>query len=323
MTGTPLNLPTEPTEYVGLTRGPLRAWWRPLFSLLLLLLAALLLAVPVLLLALGIALARGLPAISLVDQFSVFTNGALGLAMNSLTLALGIPAVILATSLGQRLPCGFVHSVAGRFRWDWFARITLCLLPVFVLSIGTIRVVNFTGVHPEPDWVWLILVALLLTPFQTAGEEYVFRGWLLQNVGGWFRTRCLAWGVPVVLSTAFFSLLHGSLDPWVLLDLIIFTLATMLVIWRTGGIEAAIAMHVLNNVLVLASGAVLGGVRASLVTQQSTAGWDLALGALITQGLAVAVVFWAARRFGIRRFSDPRGLGSVGDPGVRLGERAG
>ena len=319
----PIALPAEPADYAGLTRGPLHAWWRPFWSLLLLAVVAGILTVVLVLLAVGITIARGLPPTATLTQFDVFTNGALGLLLNNLSLSISVPAVIVATALAQRLPHGYVSSVTGRFRWRWFLRITLCLLPVFLLTIGTVRAINYTGVRPEPQWGWLILVVLLTTPLQTAGEEYLFRGWLPQNVGGWFRARWLAWGVPVLLSTAIFALLHLSLDPWVLADLAIFAVAASVMTWRTGGIEAAIAMHVLSNALILGSGAVLGGLRNSFVTQQTTGSWDLVVVTLITQGLSVAVVFWAARRFGIQRLSAPPPAGSVGDPGVRLGERAG
>ena len=45
-----------------------------------------------------------------------------------------------------------------------------------------------------------------------------------------------------VLSAATFSLAHGSLDPWILLDLAAFAVAAVLLTWRTGGLEAAVAL---------------------------------------------------------------------------------
>ncbi|NNG20441.1 hypothetical protein HJ590_12880 [Naumannella sp. ID2617S] len=97
-----------------------------------------------------------------------------------------------ATALAQRLRRGFVHSVAGRFRWRWAGWVTLGLLPVFALSIGAVRWANFDGVDPHPQWQWLILACLLTTPLQSAGEEYAFRAWPVLNVGGWFRRPLLA-----------------------------------------------------------------------------------------------------------------------------------
>ena len=31
-----------------------------------------------------------------------------------------------------------------------------------------------------------LIIVLVMTPFQAAGEEYLFRGWLMQNVGAYF-----------------------------------------------------------------------------------------------------------------------------------------
>lgn len=318
-----LNLPTARADYAGLTRGPLRAWWRPLLSALLMLGIFAVCSGLLVLLMLVFTLARGLPMESFTDPLDVTRSGALALLVNNVWLASLIPAAILATALAHRIPRGFVCSVTGGFRWAWFARITLCLLPVFLLSVGTVRALNFTGVHPDPGWGWFILVALLTTPLQAAGEEFAFRGWPLQNLGGWFRGPRLRWLIPGLLSTGMFAVLHRSTDPWVLLDLGVFSVSALVMVWRTGGIEAAIAMHAVSNTVVMCSGAVLGGLRGSFISQETTASWDVLLVSVITQALCLVVVFWAAGRFGIQRLNTARPMESGRDEGVRLGELPG
>ena len=41
-------------------------------------------------------------------------------------------------------------------------------------------------------WLWLIGLTLLTTPLQAAGEEYLFRGWVMQWVGSFVPSRIAA-----------------------------------------------------------------------------------------------------------------------------------
>ena len=102
-------------------------------------------------------------------------------------------------------------------------------------------------------------------PAAVRGEEYAFRGWFLQNIGGLFANRIAAWVVPTVLSTGLFALLHGSLDPWILADLALFAIGVSVMTWRTGGLEAAVALHTCNNMLVLHFGLIIGGFEDSVI----------------------------------------------------------
>src|SRR4029078_8399002 len=89
-----------------------------------------------------------------------------------------------------------------------------------------------------------VLVIVLLTPFQTAAEEYLFRGYLTQAFGGVFHR---AW-VAVVVPAFLFGLAHGlGQSPPVFFDRFAFGLVAGVLVVMTGGLEAGIAMHVLNN----------------------------------------------------------------------------
>ncbi|WP_203798122.1 CPBP family intramembrane glutamic endopeptidase [Actinoplanes couchii] len=51
----------------------------------------------------------------------------------------------------------------------------------------------------------------------------------------------------ILLSSLLFGLAHGLGSPWLLADTILFGLVTAFLTIRTGGLEAAIALHVVNN----------------------------------------------------------------------------
>src|SRR6185369_12363243 len=97
---------------------------------------------------------------------------------------------------------------------------------------------------------------LVLIPLQAAAEEYAFRGWLLQALGTYARSPWVAVAVQAVL----FSAAHGLGTPWGFVDLVVFGgLAGWLTV-RTGGLEAAIALHVVNNLTWMLLGAATGNL---------------------------------------------------------------
>lgn len=105
----------------------------------------------------------------------------------------------------------------------------------------------------NPDTYWVFLsITLLLVPFQAASEEMVFRGYL----GQWF-ARCLKpkWLVYLVTSALFASLhlANPETESDVLLYMIsIFTfgLLACVLTHQTNGLEAAIGVHIFNNIFV-------------------------------------------------------------------------
>ena len=94
---------------------------------------------------------------------------------------------------------------------------------------------------------------LLLTPLQAAGEEYCFRGYLTQAFGGPASGRRAS---AVLVPALLFGLAHGiGQSPPVFFDRFAFGLVAGILVIRTGGLEAGIAMHVLNNLLAFGAGA--------------------------------------------------------------------
>jgi hypothetical protein len=147
---------------------------------------------------------------------------------------------------------------------------------------------------PLPLFLLCLAIVLVLTPFQAAAEEYVFRGLLPQAIGAWLRWVPFALIIPTIA----FAALHAY-DFWGLVDVFIFGLAASLVVWRTGGLEAGIAMHTVNNIasfLLLAS-----GVFGTTVNESETAGPVGPAVSVVTMGLWVLWMWWLAPRAGAAR----------------------
>ncbi len=228
------------------------------------------------------ALSFGDP-VALVLEFAVF--------------AVLVPVVLISVRLVWPEQVKFLHSVQGRFRWGWFGK---CVLAAVAVAGGVVGVViilisataaKVAFVLPTGIALWSLLVVLVMVPCQAAGEEYVFRGVLLQLFGSWSRRAAL----PVVVTTLLFIGLH-SYDVWGLVAVFFSGLAMALITLRTGGLEAAIAIHVLNNIVWMGLGlfgaTAAGGAVNGLLTQ-------------VLPTVAIYFVFWAVIEVMLRRYNLP------------------
>ena len=204
------------------------------------------------------------------------------------SIALMLPSLWLATLLLGSRPVGLLSSVATRLRWPWMLRCFGSALVVYAIVFGFAFLVldPLSGADPisttvTVSTVLLVLLALVLTPLQATAEEYVFRGYLMQTVGGWLKHPAWAILLPVPL----FAIGHDY-DLWGLVDVAVFAIAAGWLTWRTGGLEAAIAAHVVNNTLLFvlgafgivdlnAKGGSPSGILMTVVTMAAYGAWVL------------------------------------------------
>ena len=95
------------------------------------------------------------------------------------------------------------------------------------------------------------------------------------------------------------------MDPWVLLDLGGMAAACCYLTWRTGGLEAAIVLHVVNNMVIIIGLTVLGGIQDAYVTEETTSTAGTAGLSVFATAIMTAILLWLARRSGIA----PKGVG--------------
>ncbi|KAM9864353.1 hypothetical protein ACIFOC_02906 [Leucobacter aridicollis] len=295
-----VEVETEPLEYHRLYRGaPRYAWWKPLVVLVLA--ASIYFAMNI---AYSLALMPVLLAFdpdyvndALFMQIAPIldTQHPLSILLNLGTVALMIPAVLLAMlALGIR-PVGRVWSVAGRIRWGLLWRTTAAaVLAVIVMNgVGILFGMAMESVAASPATEPLaaeapefngtaalisFILVLLLVPFQAAAEEVVFRGLFLQVLGSWMRSPWLAIG----LSTFAFAAMH-IYDIWGLVAVGLMGLTAAWLTWKTGGLEAAIAIHVINNIA--AFGFMAAGLSGSTGQVESSGGIESVVGEIA--GLAL------------------------------------
>jgi membrane protease YdiL (CAAX protease family) len=234
------------------------------------------------------------------------------LAATNLVWASAIPTACLVAWLVHRQHPRWLLSVAGRLRWRWFATCVALAALTLVLTVWVSAVLPSQGegtvemsgtLNPWTSEVRdYLLIILLLTPLQAAGEEFVFRGYLTQAVGSLGvrlsdRTRAT---LAVVVPALLFGAAHGiGQDVPVFFDRFAFGLVAGVLVQITGGLEAGIAMHVLNNFVAFGFALAYGDMTATLkVTHGSW--WSIPV--TLTQSLVYLALCWSvSRRMGVNR----------------------
>ena len=274
-------------------------WWRPLAGTGVVLVGAVL---AILLVLVGSEIAGVVLDRPRDADGNLVWGGTGDTAQALLSLSLTLPVVLLAARWAQHRPPGTVSSVAGALRWRWLGLCLAVALPVAAATLGISMLLPEPGAgSPDPVWAGLspfllgLATVCLLVPFQAAAEEYVFRGWLTQAVGAWCRSSWIAVTPQAVL----FAAAHGWGTPWGFADLVVFGLVTGMLTVHTGGLEAAIALHVLNNLLPMG---VLSAIADGLETDETAAdmNWMMLAVDVPLVSLYAAAILWLTRRRGLR-----------------------
>jgi CAAX protease family protein len=257
-----------PRRYHRLLRTFAYRWWRPLVGLLLLV---------VVFLTIGFAVYGGAAIVGVLGGSSAETvfeqvtdlSSPVGLLLGNLALAGAILAAWTAVALAHQERVGWLASVQRRIRWRWLllnAGLALAVmvptyLVYFVVPAGEDLPGGADAAWPgAAEFLTLAAIIAVTTPLQAAGEEYAFRGYLSQALGAWLRRPA----VPALVSATLFALAHGSQGSWLFADRFAFGLVASWLAWRTGGLEAAIALHAVNNAVALIIAAALGELGQAL-----------------------------------------------------------
>lgn len=309
---------TPELEYHQLFRGARRyRWYSPVLLLVLgalyYLTLTLLFTLPIMLIASAFS-REPLSADSLSQLAVINTQNPLSIFLGLGSIVLMIPAVWLAMLSSGLRPLGRSWSVALRLRWRLISRFALPTVATIVLAnvvgiaieialnpaaLGTTNEADLPEIDAQKALISMAIV-LVLVPFQSTAEELVFRGSLLQSLGAWFAAvrsdKPIAQFVrgpwlPIAITAFIFASAH-IYDIWGFLAILVMGIATGFVTWKTGGLEAAITLHVANNLL--AFGFLALGVGGETAQTADSGGAGSFVGLVI--GLSV-FCFWVSRSF--------------------------
>ncbi|PKQ32531.1 MAG: hypothetical protein CVT62_00225 [Actinobacteria bacterium HGW-Actinobacteria-2] len=238
------------------------------------------------------------------------------MAATQLGLAAMIPVSLALVLFVNRFQPRWLHSVQPGFRW----RYAVAAFGVAVLIVGVIWVLSRIGqpwvIHPEAQFGWYLAAVVVITPLQAAGEEYFFRGYLMQAISltavelrpsgeqqGW-RGRAVEWlakeyptWAGIIGSALIFALLHPSPNVAAFLYPLAFGILAGFLVVKTGGLEAAIAVHVVNNVITFGYAALSGTMVATYTNR--VIGWLDLVVVVGSFALFTVAAIYVARRMNV------------------------
>ena len=282
-------LPAPPVAYHRMLVSTRPPWWRLAVSL--------------------VAVVPSLVVMSLVGALAILGSATLLGRDASFDLSDGVNAgELLATNLGLALqiPVAFglayllysasprlLSSVRPGLRWSW---LVICIgisaviwCPFLVL--GTAGAYLYREAPVDSAVLGFLLVVLLTTPLQAAGEEYLFRGLILQGLGA---ARLPTW-VCCLVSGALFAAAHLQFEPALFADRLFLGIMLAWLAIRTGGLEASIAIHAIKNLAVLAPAGLLDNVQDAL--DPTNVSWV----PLVVDVVLVSLAFWWMTALSSRR----------------------
>lgn len=319
---TPAYPYAEPHAYPQLLRTPTWAWWRAVLGAVLVGTGVFLFAPFLLLplLALAVFVQSQIQHVPFADSFARSTSldrvTPASMLWLNLTLASGTLIAFALMRWLHHLRPRWLTSVRPGMRWRFFF---VCLGLSVVALVAQVVVGAFapSGDSGAQDMsgpvnhlggteLALALVILLTTPLQAMGEEYVFRGYLMQAFGSLFNS----W-TALVVTSALFALAHGIQNAPLFFDRFAFGLMAGFLVIRIGGLEAGIALHVLNNYVAFGFALLFSDIGSTL-TVTGVSWWNVAL-TIAQNGVYLVLVLVAARRMGLSN----RTSSSPSEPAVR------
>lgn len=196
------------------------------------------------------------PEAAVQGNMGAFTSTNTGLALTLLTFVGGFFALFLCVRLLQGKK--YLDIVTARSRFDWnrfffgagiWAILTLL---TFAITIFTSEDTEIVFQFDAANFIILVLISLIFLPFQTAFEEILFRGYIMQGAALFFKSKWISFLFTAIV----FSLMHiynpeikafgieVALPQYIVMGLLLGYIAL-----KDNGLELAIGLHFANNFL--------------------------------------------------------------------------
>lgn len=216
----------------------------------------------------GIVVILALPLVLAVSQLGLYLVAGLiegnpfaseltPLKLLAANLSTGITALLALLLIRRfaKVPWRTVLSAPRRFdrrRLVIYFLGSLVIVGVVMAIVGVTasQAIGWTNFAVTGTTVGILLVVVLTTPIQATGEEIILRGAIFPAAGTWFRAVRPAFITGLVVSSLIFALLHGSTDPVLFGYYLFFSVCVAVMGLITRGLEAAIAFHTANNLVV-------------------------------------------------------------------------
>ena len=226
-----------------------------------------------------------------------------GMLAAHLGLAMLIPISMWLVLAIHRSHPKWLASVLGRLRWDFLGLAAVASLVLFSGALALRQLGLPTTWQPQPGFIGFLVVIVLTSPLQAAAEEVFFRGYLLQALRPLVAPPWFGVGASALL----FALFHGTQNLPLFLDRFAFGLLAATLVIRTGGLEAAIGAHAVNNVLAFTTAGLWSTIAQVKAVQQVgwvDMAWDISTYAAFA---GVALLMARRRRLAVVTLESARG----------------
>lgn len=303
----------EPREYHQMLRTWNYAWWKPVVGIVLVVVGMLIVAPMVLMpiLIVGVMFEDGNFWENFESAASLEAVGPASLLYLNLTLGSAILITWFVMRVVHRMRPRWLTSVVPKMRWKLLFIFIGISVVALIAQMGVAMLVELLMPGEQDVSVsgkvndftattaLLALIVLLTTPLQAAGEEYVFRGYLMQALGSLWRNKWVA----LLATSLLFAVAHGVQNFPLFFDRFMFGFIAGWLVIRTGGLEAGIAMHILNNFFAFGYALAFADLSESL--NVSEVGWEN-IPVTLTQALTYAgLVLLVSRKLDVQRRTAP------------------
>lgn len=204
---------------------------------------------------LSVALSKGISLNEIINNSSPKISQNLSLILQLFPFVIGCFALWICVRFIHRKR--FKDVLTSRYSFDfkrfitggiiWGVLLLLMIIPEIFSSNSTL-VLNY---NPQ-QFYWLVLICILVLPFQTSLEELLFRGYYMQATAVSAKNRWL----PLIVTSIIFGLLHST-NPevakfgfWVAMPNYIITGFILgIAAIMDDGLELPLGMHFANNFL--------------------------------------------------------------------------
>ncbi len=184
---------------------------------------------------------------------SGYDFGPYGLEMNLFPFIIGLLTIGLLMKPIHQRSFGTVVNGGRKFRWDHFFKsylVWLIISAIYLFISLKVFPDNFRVNNLSATLIRLIVVSLLIIPFQAGFEEVLLRGYFMQGFAVLSRNR---WA-PLLITSVIFALMH-SMNPEVeaygfftaMPQYIVFGLVFGIMTQLSDGVEASTGAHAANN----------------------------------------------------------------------------
>jgi membrane protease YdiL (CAAX protease family) len=228
-------------------------FWRYIIGSLIIILAAFIGQLPLLFVVLAKAVnGGGIPSTN--EEMLQYLEPNLSLFLIMISFVFAIGGVYLAVKYLHKQT--FLSVTTSRPKVDW----NRILFSFSIWALFTV-ITTFAYVYFEPEsFVWnfkptqfaiLFVIAVVLIPFQTSTEEYIFRGYLMQGFGNLAKNKWF----PLVMTSVIFGGMHianpevSKLGYIIMIYYIGTGLFLGIITLMDDGMELALGFHAANNLV--------------------------------------------------------------------------